>query len=409
MFLLLIICVVVVVVMQTHTHNHIHTHTHKHTHTHTKHTHTNTQTHTHIYIHTHTHTRTHTCCVDVNSWITASFIDGTRNLKWCPNPNCHNAVKYDIGGPREIQCGCGHKFWYPLSLFYYFYSVCCCWCVCVCVCDVCVRVCIIYVYVCVCVCVCVCVVMFDAMCMFGRDAYVYAVYLMKWVFIGFFIARSMNVKIKSAYHISFWELMKDIFVFIGISPLIQWYLELFESSSYTSSLWSCRWMDIQRKRRWWYVQSSAFVCVCVCVWYLYWIVSSLQSIVDLAWCVSMYDVWCMMYDVWCMMYDVWCMMYECMMYECMMFDSYMFTPLMINAIGCIGKYWPTLRTKHGFFFNGNVNPTTQSNTGDKATRLWLKARTKSCPKCKVRIEKNRACNHMKCRNCGHDFCWLCKG
>eukprot|EP00469_Lotharella_globosa_P008458 CAMPEP_0167786620 /NCGR_PEP_ID=MMETSP0111_2-20121227/8911_1 /TAXON_ID=91324 /ORGANISM="Lotharella globosa, Strain CCCM811" /LENGTH=609 /DNA_ID=CAMNT_0007678057 /DNA_START=60 /DNA_END=1886 /DNA_ORIENTATION=- len=46
---------------------------------------------------------------------------------------------------------------------------------------------------------------------------------------------------------------------------------------------------------------------------------------------------------------------------------------------------------------------------DDATELWLKARTKTCPKCNVRIEKNRACNHMHCTKCGHHFCWLCKG
>eukprot|EP00466_Bigelowiella_natans_P003959 jgi/Bigna1/53030/estExt_Genewise1Plus.C_140133 len=46
---------------------------------------------------------------------------------------------------------------------------------------------------------------------------------------------------------------------------------------------------------------------------------------------------------------------------------------------------------------------------DDATELWLKARTKKCPKCGVRIEKNRACNHMTCAKCNHHFCWLCKG
>eukprot|EP01006_Ploeotia_vitrea_P041072 TRINITY_DN66483_c5_g1_i1.p1 TRINITY_DN66483_c5_g1~~TRINITY_DN66483_c5_g1_i1.p1 ORF type:complete len:663 (-),score=307.20 TRINITY_DN66483_c5_g1_i1:1279-3069(-) len=46
---------------------------------------------------------------------------------------------------------------------------------------------------------------------------------------------------------------------------------------------------------------------------------------------------------------------------------------------------------------------------DDATEIWLAARTKQCPNCQVRIEKNKACNHMKCSKCGHDFCWLCKG
>lgn len=47
-------------------------------------------------------------------------------------------------------------------------------------------------------------------------------------------------------------------------------------------------------------------------------------------------------------------------------------------------------------------------TSDDATEMWLAARTKTCPKCGVHIEKNKACNHMKCSNCQHDFCWLCK-
>jgi len=46
---------------------------------------------------------------------------------------------------------------------------------------------------------------------------------------------------------------------------------------------------------------------------------------------------------------------------------------------------------------------------DDATATWLAARTKQCPKCQVYIEKNKACNHMRCAKCGHDFCWLCKG
>lgn len=46
---------------------------------------------------------------------------------------------------------------------------------------------------------------------------------------------------------------------------------------------------------------------------------------------------------------------------------------------------------------------------DDATEIWLAAKTKECPKCLVRIEKNKACNHMTCLKCGFNFCWLCKG
>ncbi len=40
---------------------------------------------------------------------------------------------------------------------------------------------------------------------------------------------------------------------------------------------------------------------------------------------------------------------------------------------------------------------------------WLQANTKICPKCDSTIEKNGGCNHMTCRICRHDFCWLCSG
>lgn len=51
----------------------------------------------------------------------------------------------------------------------------------------------------------------------------------------------------------------------------------------------------------------------------------------------------------------------------------------------------------------------ERDKSDEATQLWLAARTKECPKCHVRIEKNKACNHMTCAKCGHHFCWHCKG
>ncbi|KAJ3390790.1 hypothetical protein HDU84_007036 [Entophlyctis sp. JEL0112] len=37
------------------------------------------------------------------------------------------------------------------------------------------------------------------------------------------------------------------------------------------------------------------------------------------------------------------------------------------------------------------------------------ANTKECEKCQSTIEKNGGCNHMTCRKCKYEFCWVCMG
>ncbi|KAI5954655.1 hypothetical protein KGF54_002431 [Candida jiufengensis] len=46
---------------------------------------------------------------------------------------------------------------------------------------------------------------------------------------------------------------------------------------------------------------------------------------------------------------------------------------------------------------------------DSETAHWIDAHTHSCPKCHTSIEKNGGCNHMTCRKCKHEFCWICFG
>ncbi|PWN32169.1 putative ariadne-1 protein [Meira miltonrushii] len=46
---------------------------------------------------------------------------------------------------------------------------------------------------------------------------------------------------------------------------------------------------------------------------------------------------------------------------------------------------------------------------DSETANWISANTKECPKCDSSIEKNGGCNHMTCRKCRHEWCWICMG
>mmetsp|Transcript_16160 Transcript_16160/g.22268 ORF Transcript_16160/g.22268 Transcript_16160/m.22268 type:complete len:639 (-) Transcript_16160:209-2125(-) len=46
---------------------------------------------------------------------------------------------------------------------------------------------------------------------------------------------------------------------------------------------------------------------------------------------------------------------------------------------------------------------------ESETANWILANTRKCPSCNTRIEKNQGCNHMTCRLCKHEFCWICMG
>jgi hypothetical protein len=51
--------------------------------------------------------------------------------------------------------------------------------------------------------------------------------------------------------------------------------------------------------------------------------------------------------------------------------------------------------------------TSDKDGNEIANALWVAANTKRCPKCELPIEKNEGCNHMTCRTCRHEFCWVC--
>lgn len=46
---------------------------------------------------------------------------------------------------------------------------------------------------------------------------------------------------------------------------------------------------------------------------------------------------------------------------------------------------------------------------DSETASWIQANTQACPKCDSLIEKNGGCNHMTCKKCHFEFCWICLG
>ena len=75
-----------------------------------------------------------------------------------------------------------------------------------------------------------------------------------------------------------------------------------------------------------------------------------------------------------------------------------------NYVCCIEK-------KHKFCFNCLKDWHGKKKCDDSVDESFKKWRdsykVKRCPKCKIFIEKNEGCNHITCKNCNYEFCWLC--
>jgi len=54
-----------------------------------------------------------------------------------------------------------------------------------------------------------------------------------------------------------------------------------------------------------------------------------------------------------------------------------------------------------------IGDTTMAEVDEAASNKWLASRSKPCPKCRAPIERTEGCNHMCCRKCRHNFCWVC--
>jgi hypothetical protein len=72
---------------------------------------------------------------------------------------------------------------------------------------------------------------------------------------------------------------------------------------------------------------------------------------------------------------------------------------------CKHSFCIKCHNSHGRFTSCDNVSESQFNTWRRTTRQGCK----KCPGCRMYIEKNDGCNHMSCRACGAQFCWICLG
>ncbi|KAF2501528.1 hypothetical protein BU16DRAFT_438858, partial [Lophium mytilinum] len=56
-----------------------------------------------------------------------------------------------------------------------------------------------------------------------------------------------------------------------------------------------------------------------------------------------------------------------------------------------------------------LNTAPQRREEEEKSKAYIERSTKKCPgeNCGWNIEKSEGCDHMTCRRCGHEFCWVC--
>lgn len=77
----------------------------------------------------------------------------------------------------------------------------------------------------------------------------------------------------------------------------------------------------------------------------------------------------------------------------------LYKPISVECPCCDGSF--ILNAESEF------SPERNSVIGDKASAEWIGSNTRQCPSCSVPISKASGCNHMRCGNCGANFCWAC--
>ncbi|KAJ3563541.1 hypothetical protein NP233_g8877 [Leucocoprinus birnbaumii] len=92
-----------------------------------------------------------------------------------------------------------------------------------------------------------------------------------------------------------------------------------------------------------------------------------------------------------------------------------------GASGAGSSGWGLAGKEHKFCFGCNVEADhrpvvcpvarmwLKKCRDDSETANWIKSNTKECSNCQSTIEKNGGCNHMTCKKCKHEFCWVCMG